>query len=543
MSVPFGLGSRRLDHLGLVAGMYDELGVGELFDELIVQDHERRTVSVGQAVKAMVLNGLGFTNRTLYLAAHFFRNRPTERLIGPGIEPEHLHDDTLGRALDELYAHDVTLLFSLISAQAVERLGLKGGIGHLDATCFHLHGAYRGDEEAQEDGGVVEITHGYSRDHRPDLVQVGLNLIVEHRARLPLWMQPVDGNCNDKQGFGEVIEQHVGQLQARHGIDYWVADSALYSADNLRRLSAQPVKWITRVPETLKLAVEKLDALVGVQGQTLAPGYRGRSVEVEYAGVRQRWLVVTSVAALQRGVKSVDRQLLKDSQSEFNVWQKLTRRRFACQTDAQQELEQLQRQLKVLALEAPQVVAVRQHAQAGRPAPGVEPQVVGYELQGHPYLDPNLRLLRLMRKAAFIIATNELDEKVLSNERLLLVYKGQQNVERGFRFLKDPMFQASNFYLKSPQRIMALLMVMTLCLLVYAALEYRLRQRLEQSKEQFPDQKGKLIDRPTMRWVFQYFQGIDLLLLPGQPDTVVNRDGHHILVLQLLGSSYEQLYS
>ena len=149
MSVPLGLGSRRLDHLGLVAGMYDELGVGELLDELIDQDHERRTVSVGQAVKAMVLNGLGFTNRTLYLATQFFRNRPTERLIAPGIEPEHLHDDTLGRALDELYAYDVTLLYSLISAQAVERLGLQGGTAHLDATCFHLHGAYPGDDQSR----------------------------------------------------------------------------------------------------------------------------------------------------------------------------------------------------------------------------------------------------------------------------------------------------------------------------------------------------------------------------------------------------------
>ncbi|MDX1656287.1 MAG: IS4 family transposase, partial [Candidatus Competibacteraceae bacterium] len=70
-----------------------------------------------------------------------------------------------------------------------------------------------------------------------------------------------------------------------------------------------------------------------------------------------------------------------------------------------------------------------------------------------------------------------------------------------------------------------------------------LRQRLEQSDEQFPDQKGKLISRPTMRWVFQYFQGIDIVTLPGQPAAVFNRDGHHILVLQLLGSPYEQLYS
>jgi uncharacterized protein DUF4277 len=67
MAVPFGnqrVSSQSLDHLGLVAGMYDELGIGQVLDEVIEQDPERRVATVGQLVKAMVLNGLGFVNRT-----------------------------------------------------------------------------------------------------------------------------------------------------------------------------------------------------------------------------------------------------------------------------------------------------------------------------------------------------------------------------------------------------------------------------------------------------------------------------------------------
>ncbi len=116
--------SEVLDHLGLVAGMYDELGIGELLDQLIVQDHTNRTVSVGQAVKAMVLNGLGFINQRLYLVPHFFANKPVERLLGPGIEATHLNDDVLGRALDTLYEHDVTELYRQVAHQAAQRLGL-----------------------------------------------------------------------------------------------------------------------------------------------------------------------------------------------------------------------------------------------------------------------------------------------------------------------------------------------------------------------------------------------------------------------------------
>jgi transposase len=59
-------------------------------------------------------------------------------------------------------------------------------------------------------------------------------------------------------------------------------------------------------------------------------------------------------------------------------------------------------------------------------------------------------------------------------------------------------------------------MVMTVCLLVYAALEYRIRKALTDHEATFPDQKGKRIHNPTARWVFHYFVGIHVLYIPGQ---------------------------
>jgi transposase len=89
--------SQILDHLGLVAGMFEELGIEEVIDEATQQDPEMRIVTAGQAVKALVLNGLGFVNHQLYWVSHFFRNKPTYRLIAPAIAPEHLNDDTFIR--------------------------------------------------------------------------------------------------------------------------------------------------------------------------------------------------------------------------------------------------------------------------------------------------------------------------------------------------------------------------------------------------------------------------------------------------------------
>jgi transposase len=75
----------------------------------------------------------------------------------------------------------------------------------------------------------------------------------------------------------------------------------------------------------------------------------------------------------------------------------------------------------------------------------------------------------------FIIATNDVNVE-LDMASLLSSYKAQQNVEKGFRFLKSPDFLTSAIYLKKPERIEALLMVMTSCLMVYASLEHHIRK-------------------------------------------------------------------
>src|SRR5215467_15493082 len=130
----------RLDHLGLVAGICQEIGLVEYFDRLDDQVHAR--VTLGQAVQAMVLNGLGFSNRRLYLVPQFFEHKPIERLIGPGITPEDLNDDCLGRALDWLTAHDLTALFAGLAHQARRRFGVEAEAVHLDSTSFSVEGAY-----------------------------------------------------------------------------------------------------------------------------------------------------------------------------------------------------------------------------------------------------------------------------------------------------------------------------------------------------------------------------------------------------------------
>jgi len=166
------LQSQRLDHLGIVAGICDEIGLVDVIDAQIGETG--RKVSVGQAVKAMILNGLGFVSRPLYLTPEFFSNKPVDLLVGENIEAEDLNDDCLGRALKQ----GMTEVFAFVSAKALQVFGIKSKYAHLDSTSLGLHGMYDIEEEFDNEEPIaIQITGGYSRDHRLDLKQAMVSLI------------------------------------------------------------------------------------------------------------------------------------------------------------------------------------------------------------------------------------------------------------------------------------------------------------------------------------------------------------------------------
>ena len=113
--------------------------------------------------------------------------------------------------------------------------------------------------------------------------------------------------------------------------------------------------------------------------------------------------------------------------------------------------------------------------------------------------------------------------------------------------MKDPLFLASSVFLKKPERIMALSLVMVLCLLVYRLAEHRVREQLATACQTIPDQVKKPTNRPTMRWVFQCFEGIELLHIRLGPDAlttalVLRLTPLHQQILELLGPTYEHFY-
>ena len=87
--------TQRMDHHGIVAGICHEIGLVEQIDQVVGRCE--RKASCGKATLAMVLNGLGFSGRAMYLMPDYLRNKPVDLLINPDLSPEDINNDTLGR--------------------------------------------------------------------------------------------------------------------------------------------------------------------------------------------------------------------------------------------------------------------------------------------------------------------------------------------------------------------------------------------------------------------------------------------------------------
>ena len=121
---------KNLDHLGIVAGIIDELGIEDLVNEALGID-KREKISAGTIVKAIILNGLGFVSKPLYLFPKFFEDKPIEHLLGKGIKPEEINDDKIGRVMDDLHKYGLEKMWTSLAINTINKYEINTKYSHL----------------------------------------------------------------------------------------------------------------------------------------------------------------------------------------------------------------------------------------------------------------------------------------------------------------------------------------------------------------------------------------------------------------------------
>lgn len=569
-----------IDHLGIIAGIVDEIGIVEIINSLI-GTHALEKVNAGQVVKAMILNCMGFIGSPLYLFSKFFHGKATSHFLGDGILPEHLNDDRLGRVLDDLHKVGLSKIFLQIALFAAQKFGISTTRMHLDGTSFHVHGEYSNSvfteeieaisadesilktvdksseneskplekpddisqsvnqEQDKDEYQTIEITHGYSREHRPDLKQYLMNIMSSSDGGVPLFFHVGDGNESEKTRFPKLI-QEFKQQWTLDNIEVFVADSALYSADNIKTLGDIP--WISRVPLSIKEAKKLVESLPEEQFIHIElPGYRMAEVASDYGGVKQRWIVVESEPRTETDLEKLQKKIDKEQKSQQTALAKLSTKEFSCESDAIKAGNELVKKMKFHSLSNIQAIEKIHYSQSGRPSKDKTPSRITYHFQADLVVNTQNITLAENQAGRFIIATNLTDKIKWPPIEILPEYKKQSVNERGFKFLKDPIFFADSVFVKTPRRVAALAMIMALCLIVYTIGQRQLRANLVMANATVPNQLGKPTQSPTLRWIFQCFQSIHVVLVSGVK-IISNLTDERKNILQFFGTACGKYY-
>jgi transposase len=390
-----------------------------------------------------------------------------------------------------------------------------------------------------EETDSIDITFGIPKNGRWDLKQFVLSLIVNQHG-IPLFMNTHSGNSSDKKTILEAITYLKSVLRPESKV-YYVADSSFYTDDNIKNIGK--ALWISRVPATINEAKELLTANLNLKTLKSDERYSFYQTFVEYGGVKQKWVLLLSHKMKEKKEETLKKKLEKELEKAEKSLKKLKGRDFFCEEDALKAAEEWIRDFPSVMIENIDLKAIkkRESSKRGRPLKDEELKTY-FKIDGNIKVNDALVLKEMEKMGLFIIASNDIS---LSPEEMLKCYKGQDRVEKGFRFLKDDTFSVSKVYLKNKARIEALTMIMVLCLMFYSIAEWKLRTKLEQENETVPDQKGKHTKRPTMAWIFFNFQGITELFTQKEGKTeseVLNMEEVHWKILSLMGEEYENIY-
>jgi transposase len=528
----------RLDHLGLIASVIKDLGLIAMIDRRLVPD-DQAVITPGEAVAAMILNGLGFANRPLSLTPQFFANKPLDLLFREGLDAEMFNRFKLGRTLDQAHAYGCTLLFEELALSVCAQEGIDLRFNHLDTTSFSLTGDYVPDSDEH----AICITHGYSKDHRPDLKQAVLELMVSQDGGVPFVSKSWDGNTSDTQVFQQRAEALLRAFQDTPTARYLVADAKLYCEDNAVHLAK--LGFITRIPATLKVVAQVMSQ--ALQWDTWHPfddNTRYQPLALGHYGMAQRWLVVSSRAALERAEATLKKATERESEAINKQLFHLQAQRFCAPQAAQEALLALTKRWQYHRVASSHLTEHKRYAGKGRPTPRTPLKASEWQIQAQVHLDNEAIERDKHTKACYVLGTN-IDASALCDAEVITAYKGQAQVEGGFRFLKDPLFFVSSLFVKKPSRIEGLLMVMTLALLVYSVTQRRLRAQLATHQETVPNQIKQPTPSPTLRWVFQLLEGIHRLRITVQGqahDLIEGLNDVQVKILRLFGNEVCRLY-
>jgi transposase len=486
---------KNLSHLGIIAAIFKEYKIVERIDTILPKTSNNQNITHGEAILAMVMQGLGFSNHRLYLSAEFFSHVAMRGLFRSTIKAEHFTADTFGRTLDAIYKYGATKFFTDSCLKIIMDNKLLKKFFFIDTSTFYATGnKYKND-------GKIELKYGHSKDHRMDLKQL-VYLLVTTEDGLPVFAESHSGNASDNDLFQKTIIKVQDLIKEQVGDKIFVLDAALYSKEFLLNPHITG-DWITRVPESVKLCKEALerdyDPLLWTKVDN---DYKFVELESTYGGIKQRWILVRNREAKYKEIATFKKRLLREEEVINLGIKKLEKKIFFTKEEAAAYMENPKKNHPNF------IFTSRVQGIYGKSKTKRKP-LIGHMLAvTFKRNEVNIKKCE-MKKGKFILATSCLDDEKLTSKEILVAYRSRnKNIEGCFKFLKDRTHNLNQIFLKKESRIEAMVMVMSFVLFINNLAQKKLRDYLTDKKTSIPTQLGRATTRPTFKWASYLMRNI-----------------------------------
>ena len=268
------------------------------------------------------------------------------------------------------------MLFSEIAVSVCQQEGIDLRFNCLDTTSFSVTGEYVPDSDEH----AILVTHGHSKDHRPDLKQAVLELMVSQDGGVPLVSKSWDGNASDNNVFKERSAALLKEFAASCGPRYLIADSKLYTKKNAPNLARLP--FITRIPGSVKDVQQVIkQALASDQWHPVDAESSYHRVDLCHYGIEQRWLVVCSEGSSNRASRTVAKAQSKEYEKVNKQLFHLQAQRFDSQKSAGAALEEIVQKLRYHKLESSTITRHVKYARHGKPTADTPIKAILWQIQ------------------------------------------------------------------------------------------------------------------------------------------------------------------
>jgi len=508
-------------HLPAAAAYCRCLGLVNLVDSLVPSQMHLRP---GLAVQAMVLDTLSGRS-PLYRLEEFMAGQDRELLLGEEVDSKLFNDNNVGRSLDAVFEAGTSHILTELGIRATQAFQLDPSNVSYDTTSTNVWGDYRRCEDEEPPDGPV-ITYGHSKDHRPDLKQFMTELLCVERG-IPIFGRTLNGNSSDKTSNNEMLTR-ISSIMARHGLGpgafVYSADSAMVTEKNLTVIDDK-TRFVSRLPanysacsKVIAEAVE-VDAWVEIGRLAETPGSRNRpganykafESTVKLHGRTYRAVVVHSDAHDKRRQKKLKKEL-DASEGELTKPLKKVTTVYHCEADAKDAARKVEAMSARFHYATAKITPFQARRRGRPPKVGPAPTQTKYELTWEVKEKTEAAEARRKEAGCFVLLTNipQNGKDGLIAKEILRVYKGQYGVENDFAFLKDPLI-VNDTFLKNPQRIDALGMILVIALLVWRLMERTMRAWVDNNDHELPGWDKKATRRPTTFMMTTLMKGIQVI--------------------------------